>query len=374
MKPNLVHGLCGAIFTVAVASAAAAAQTDESSGWVKHRPMEPYRNRDGSFTRLHGVVETSNWSGYAVTAGSPYASASATWQVPNVTYDGGATPYGYEYVFNWVGIGGNSDATLIQLGTESIVSTSGTVYFYAWYELYPANDNEIALTVKPGDIVTASLQCTAACSPGQVQTWQLTMSDQTAGSAWTQRFQYQSTMASAEWVTEPPYYNGMLPLADYGQANFDPVLANGANPNMSLSANGIVAADPWGQTSNPSAPVGGDAFSTCWGAKGAIPTPCVAAPLATVAATAPPPPPPPPPAANNASVTLKASPAVTVTPGEASKLTWVSKNATSCTGSGFNVVPSGWALVFPRVTTSYSITCTGAGGDSATTMVTVSVK
>jgi len=371
MKPNLVHFLCGAISAVAVASAPAAGRSDESSGWVKHRPMEPYHNPDGTFRRLRGVVETTNWSGYAVTAGSPYTSASATWQVPNATYDGGATPYGYEYVFNWVGIGGDADATLIQLGTESIVSTSGTVFFYAWYELYPASDNEIALTVKLGDIVTASLQCTAACSPGQVQTWQLTMSDQTAKSAWTQSFRYQSSMASAEWITEPPYYNAILPLADYGQAIFDPVEANGTNPNLSLSANGIVAAVPWGETSNPSAPAGGDAFTTCWGAKGAGLTPCIAGSLTPLAATSPP---PPPPASNNAVVTLTASPDPTVVPGEASKLTWVSKNASSCKGSGFNVVPSGWALVFPRVTTSYSIACAGAGGDSATAMVTVTVK
>ena len=146
MKAKPACGLYAAVFAVIMASTPVIAQTDEASGGEGlHRPMKPYRNSDGTFTRLRGVVETSNWSGYAVTAGSPYTSASATWQVPNATYDGGATPYGYEYVFNWVGIGGNSDATLIQLGTESIVSTSGTVYFYAWYELYPATDNEIAL-------------------------------------------------------------------------------------------------------------------------------------------------------------------------------------------------------------------------------------
>ena len=70
--------------------------------------MCAYHNRDGTFKRLKGETETSNWSGYAVTTGSPYTTASATWQVPSVTYDGGATPYGYEYVFNWVGIGGFS--------------------------------------------------------------------------------------------------------------------------------------------------------------------------------------------------------------------------------------------------------------------------
>ncbi|HXC91338.1 MAG TPA: G1 family glutamic endopeptidase [Stellaceae bacterium] len=371
MKSKLAQGWCAAVFASAVACIPAIAQTQGSSGWVKHRPMEPYHNPDGSFTRLRGVVETTNWSGYAVTAGSPYTSASATWQVPNVTYDGGSTPYGYEYVFNWVGIGGNTDATLIQLGTESIVSTSGAVFFYAWYELYPANDNEIALSVQPGDIVTASLRCTAACSPGQVQTWQLTMADETANSSWTQSFQYQSSMASAEWITEPPYYGGILPLADYGRATFDPVEANGANPNLSLSANGVIAADPWGETSNPSGPVDGNIFSTCWG-KGAL-TPCTAGALAsppalTASTTAAAPPAP------AASAALSASPPATPLPGIASKLTWSSANATTCKGSGFTASgTSGWALVFPRVTTSYALTCTGKA-NPVTAMATVTVK
>jgi hypothetical protein len=83
-----------------------------------------------------------------------------------------------------------------QLGTESVVSTSGAKTFYTWYELYPAVSQNAGLTVKPGDIVTASLQCTAACSPSQKQTWQLVISDNTTGAAWTQNLQYQSSMAS----------------------------------------------------------------------------------------------------------------------------------------------------------------------------------
>jgi len=35
-----------------------------------------------------------------------------------------------------VGVGGWGEWRLIQLGTESVVSTSGATSFYAWYELY----------------------------------------------------------------------------------------------------------------------------------------------------------------------------------------------------------------------------------------------
>ena len=379
MKPNVTYSLLATVFTALVVSCPAVAQTEDASQWVPHRPMEAYRNPDGTFKRLRNTIETNSWSGYAVTAGAPYTSASATWQIPNARYDGGSTPYGYEYVSNWVGIGGYSDATLIQVGTESVVSTSGATSFYTWYELYPAGSVPIGVTVKPGDIITASLQCIASCSPSQTQTWQLSLADKTAGSSWTQRFQYHSSMASADWITEPPYYNppGFLPLADFGAVTYDPVQANGTNPNLSLSANGIIAADPFGETSNPSTPVNGDDFSTCWGAKGAGLTPCTAGSVTPPTASAPPPPPPAP-APSNVSVTLTATPSTTTTPGQASKLTWTSQNATSCTGSGFSAGryvtgPFAWASVFPRVTTSYAITCSNTD-DSATSMVTVTVK
>jgi Peptidase A4 family len=378
MKPNLAHGLCAAAFAVLVVNSSAVAQENRVSARVEHRPMRPYLNPDGTFRRLKGEVESQNWSGYAVTAGAPYTSASATWQLPNVTNDGATSST--EYVLNWVGIGGFADQTLIQLGTEGAVSTTGATYFYAWYELYPAYLVYVPLPVYPGDTIAASLQCTASCSPGQPQTWQLTISDETTGSAWTASFPYQSSMASAEWITEEPYAGSALPLADYGQATYDPAEANGANPNLSLSANGIIMTDPYGETSNPSSPVDGDVFSTCWGANGAGLTPCTAGSFTPPPPTDPPPPPPPPPV-NNVSVTLMANP-TTVLPGQAAKLTWTSSNATSCAGNGFKVGNNGkyvtgpfaWALVFPKVTTSYSITCTGSSGGSASSMVTVTVK
>jgi hypothetical protein len=273
--------------------------------------------------------------------------------VLSVTHDGLANTA--EYVSQWVGIGGYGDSTLIQLGAMEIVSTSGSASYLVWYELYPAGAQEIPRGVKPGDIITAPLQCAAACSPNAEQTWQLSLSDQTAGWSWTQSFQYQSSMASAEWITEAPGWP-TLPLADYTQATFDPVEANGLNPNLSLSANGVIMEDPFGETSNPSAPVSGDVFSTCWG-DGSL-TPCTAGSF-----TAPPP---------ATTVSLSANPK-SIAAGQASTLSWSSTSASSCAGSDFTVsATSGSAAVAPTVTTSYAITCTGAGG-SATAMATVTV-
>ena len=355
MKTKLARGLCAAVFAATVASAPVAAQTAGPAAGLTHPLMEPYRNPDGSLMRgLHGEIVNQYWSGYAVNAAPPYTSASATWQVPSVTYDGLST--GGEVAWSWVGIGGYFDSTLIQLGTAQNVSPSGATSYNPWYELYPAGAVGIPYTVKPGDIITASLQCTIACSPSSEQTWQLTMTDETAGWTWTQSFQYQSSMVSAEWILEAPVSNGELPLADYAQATFDPVEANGQDPNLSLSANGIQMSNPWGETSNPSNPVNGNVFSTCWGLAPNY-TACTAGSFIT----------PPPPAP---TVSLSASPK-SITAGQSSTLTWRSTNATSCTGGNFAASgTTGSAVVTPTVTTAYSVTCTGDGG-STTALATV---
>ena len=362
MKTKLTHVLCAAGLAAVVASVPAAAQTTPASEGRTHAPMKPYRNPDGSIYRFHNTIVSSFWSGYAVTASPPYSSASATWQVPSVSYDGVSNPpAGEEAAVNWVGIGGDGDSTLIQLGTGETAFTTGATSYGAWYELYPAGAVGISNPVKPGDIITVSLQCTAACSPSSVQTWQLTMTDATAGWTWTQSFQYQSSMASAEWIVETPEVgSGFVPLPDYAQATFDPVEANGQNPNLSLSANGIIMQSAYGESSNPSSPVNGDSFSTCWGAIGAALTPCTAGSFA-----APPPPAP--------TVGLLANPK-SITTGQSSTLTWSSADATSCTGHNFTASgTAGSAVVSPTVTTSYSATCTGPGG-SATALATVTMS
>jgi hypothetical protein len=353
MKPNIAYFLCAAALA-AGATGPAVAETDGGAARLTNSPMQTGHTPDGNFRRIHNSIVTGYWSGYAVNASAPYTSASGTFQVPSVTYDGRTNAT--EYVSHWVGIGGYGDSTLIQLGAMEWVGPSGGPSYVVWYELYPAGALEVSRSVKPGDVITASLQCTAACSPSSVQTWQLSLTDQTAGWSWTQSFQYQSSMASAEWITEAPGWP-TLPLANYRQVTFDPVEANGLNPNLSLSANGVIMQDPYGETSNPSAPVNGDVFSTCWGA-GAL-TPCTAGSFTT------------PPPVTTAS--LSANPK-TISSGQSSTLAWSSTNASSCAGNGFSVSgTSGSAVVHPTVTTSYSVTCTGNGG-SASALATVTMS
>jgi hypothetical protein len=176
--------------------------------------------------------------------------------------------------------------------------------------------------------VTAPLQCTTGYTPGTSQTWVLNMSDETAGWTWSETFQYQTGMGSAEWVVEAPMPAVSFPSPITCKPISIRSRPNGTNPNLSLSANGIVMEDPWGQTSKRSNPLEGQWFSTCWG-NGTTLMPCTAA---TVTAASPPPPVPSP--APTPTAALSANPA-TISFGGQSTLTWSSTNATSCTGGGF---------------------------------------
>lgn len=339
---------------------------------IQHSPIEPHRDERGNAKRnVKNSLVTQNWSGYAVAnfqTSLYYGSASGTWQVPEVTWgQTSGNPYGYEYSAIWVGIGGfcenascsTVDQNLIQLGTEQVVSQSGVVSNYVWYELYPAVSQGIHEPIQSGDIITASLECTANCVPNQTQTWHLTITDQTLGWTWAQDINFTSSMLSAEWIVEAPYYGGILPLNNYTQANFDPAVANGGNPNLSLTTNSIVLnQDPYGQTSNPSDVINGDWFGGCWG-YGSL-TPCTAASFVVGASPAP-------------TASLSASPA-SISTGGSSTLSWNSSNAASCAGSGFSASgTSGSAVVYPSATTTYSLTCSGPGG-SATASATVTVS
>jgi len=56
----------------------------------------------------------------------------------------------------------------------------------------------------------------------------------------------------------------VLPLANFGKANFDPTVNGGAEPNFDTTfadINAIQLVDPYGETSNPFSPGAADAFS-----------------------------------------------------------------------------------------------------------------
>lgn len=240
-----------------------------------HGPIDVHRRDDGSLKRgPRNEIDTSNWSGYAIASfetGQKYTSAQATWTVPSVSFGATQSSTSEEYSSTWVGIGGfclnvlctRADRTLIQLGTEQDVSSSGSTNYLAWYEMLPQYPVTIPVAIHPGDQVTASLHCVSACS-NKKQNWLLSMTNQTTGNSWSGNFTYSSSLASAVWIEEAPYSSGVLPLADFNIVGLDYPSANGVSQSLTVAANGIQMTDPWGQTANPS-DTDLFGFDVCWG-------------------------------------------------------------------------------------------------------------
>jgi len=268
--------------TVGLAPAPAQAEQPSAPSLTYHRPIETQRRDDGTLARgLHSETLTSNWSGYAIAqyqTGQYYTWVQATWVVPAVTF--GRTMFSFfareEYSATWVEIGGfclntqctSVDNSLIQLGIEENVSSSGATSYSAWYEMLPQAEVPITgFKVNPGNQITASLQCVSACSAGVTQSWLLSMTNNTTGQTWSQNFTYSSSLASADWIEEAPSsFGGTLPLADYSRISpFVPIVgANSAWNSLTLSANGIQMSDAYGQTSSPSS-TDANGFAICWG-------------------------------------------------------------------------------------------------------------
>ena len=232
---------------------------------MRHAPVTLKRDSHGLPIRgQRNEFVSTNWSGYAQT-GQPYTSVQGSWTVPSVSYVPYSTAPAVEASSVWVGTGGFTDQTLIQAGTTQEVSSSGEVAYFAWYEMLPAAEIPIGtqFPVNPGDSITTSVQCISSCTPNASQLWTISITNTTEGWTFTQNFTYASSLASAEWIVEAPTFSsGISPMPDYISELFTSVATNGANPNLTLAADGIDLQDSNGGFSTPSAPINGNEFET----------------------------------------------------------------------------------------------------------------
>jgi len=168
---------------------------------------------------------SSNWSGYAVETllASPQKSAVSNveggWTIP--TLSPSASPHTYSAF--WVGIDGDSDNTVEQIGTEQDWTPSGQQN-YVWFEMYPhANYLISGFPISPGDKFGAGVKYLGGGIFG------LSITNFTQGVAYTVPTHYtkikSAQRSSAEWVAEAPYSGGVLPLADFGKAFFSGCVA-----------------------------------------------------------------------------------------------------------------------------------------------------
>jgi hypothetical protein len=173
-------------------------------------------------TALHAKsnaeVESSNWSGYAVTGSDgEFTSVSASWTEPTATCPSSTD----EYAAFWVGLDGYNSDSVEQTGTDSDCDGTSPDY-YGWYEMYPADPVYFTNTVEPGDSMSASVTFSGT------ETYTLVLTDNTQG--WTQTITKNESgldRSSAEVITEAPSSEtGVLPLADFGTVNYTASTAN----------------------------------------------------------------------------------------------------------------------------------------------------
>jgi hypothetical protein len=216
----------------------------------------------GPASDVTGVLhqeESTNWAGYADTAGT-YKSVSASWTQPTGTCGSGDT-----YSAFWIGIDGYSSSTVEQTGT-AVDCVGKTAEYYAWYELYPGPSEYYSNTVKAGDHFTATVTWLGG------DKFSLYIDDSTQGWSHTTDASLGSTPArtSAEVIVEAPCCTdsgGILPLTDFGSITFTDATANGEPIGTpSLDPVGINIVDGSG---NPELtctvlPPDGDSFTCTW--------------------------------------------------------------------------------------------------------------
>jgi len=161
-------------------------------------------------------ITSLSWSGYIISRETvlnlDVNSVNGSWTVPEVN-----TSTGDGFSSAWIGIGGQIDKSLIQVGTEQDVS-KGQASYYAWYEMLPSFSVSLAtMPISPGDVMFASIRLIDSTT----NLWSIKISDITTGQAFSVPVFYNSTRSSAEWIVERPTINNNLsPLADFGNISF----------------------------------------------------------------------------------------------------------------------------------------------------------
>lgn len=162
------------------------------------------------------TVASLAWAGYIVSRSfndqRDIIGVSASWTVPEVN-----TSTGDGYSSAWIGIGGQLDKTLIQIGTEHN-SINGQAGYYAWYEMLPDYVIRIEnFTLAPGHKIYASI----ALADSETNEWNLYIKDLNNDEMFNQNFVYNSTRSSGEWIVERSTVNGQITsLSNFGSITF----------------------------------------------------------------------------------------------------------------------------------------------------------
>jgi Peptidase A4 family len=173
--------------------------------------------------------QDTNWAGYVVEAApNSVTDVSGTWNVPAVSGPAGATLNSS----TWVGIDGDGNQTVEQLGTEQDV-INGVPYYQAWWEMFSAGLKQPeqpirSMTIFPGDSISATVQyVTSGQHAGQ---FLLSIVDNSRFNDSFSTYQTSAgtqnplaTRSSAEWIHEAPTSSSsgsILQMPNFSTVNF----------------------------------------------------------------------------------------------------------------------------------------------------------
>jgi hypothetical protein len=188
-------------------------------------PMIRVKSLGTATTRVGAVtqVESSNWSGYAQSTSTKgkFKAVKDFWKVPKVN----TSVSGNQFSADWVGIGGFSDQTLVQDGTEAD-HVNGHAQYDAWTEIIPAPEVVLKnFTIHPGDRMEGLVQETKS------GTWLMKVFDLTTHKSASRTVKYKSGGTSVEAIHERPEVNGSLAsLAKTNRITIDPGSYSSAAP------------------------------------------------------------------------------------------------------------------------------------------------
>ncbi len=177
--------------------------------------LEAAQLRLYSMPNSHTIVSVA-WAGYVVSSSfneqKEVNSITASWVVPQLNTSG---VNGYSSA--WVGIGGLTDKTLIQIGTEQNL-LNGEEYYHIWYELLPELSIRIPnFPIAPGHVITASI----TLLDNKTNTWNMLLIDGSTGQSFSKNVFYNSTRTSGEWIMERSWVNNQISnLPDFGSITF----------------------------------------------------------------------------------------------------------------------------------------------------------
>lgn len=161
-------------------------------------------------------LESTNWSGYAVSAAGKFTEATGGWTQPSASCASSSRTY----AAFWVGIDGYSSNSVEQLGTDSDCTAKKHPSYYAWWEMYPAASVSLSTStypVKAGDSLTATVKRSGT-------SYALTLKS-SEGWTFTTAQSASNANSSAEWIAESPeicsYFScSNARLTDFGAVTF----------------------------------------------------------------------------------------------------------------------------------------------------------